>query len=140
VSSLASGTTAASSSAASFGAAGGGLRGQPHPRWRLLSFLSRDAEAARDAAEAAALAAATADAGAGAEPTTRTITATAATPLSSLPGSGLDGASAGPAELSRPRKGDVVCLSYRTLDDRGMRRLEGRSDHRPVIGVYAIYV
>ncbi|KAI9440125.1 DNase I-like protein [Lactarius indigo] len=36
--------------------------------------------------------------------------------------------------------GDVLCLSYRTLDDRGMRRLEGRSDHRPVIGVYAIYV
>jgi hypothetical protein len=42
-------------------------------------------------------------------------------------------------ESPRPRKGDVVCLSYRTLDDRGMRRLEGRSDHRPVIGVYAIY-
>jgi hypothetical protein len=142
MSSLASGTTTALSSAASSGAAGSGLRGQPHPRWRLLSFLSRDAEAARDAAEAAAIAAATADADADAdaEPTTRTITATAATPLSSLPGNGLDGASAGPAELSRPRKGDVVCLSYRTLDDRGMRRLEGRSDHRPVIGVYAIYV
>ncbi|TFK50038.1 DNase I-like protein [Heliocybe sulcata] len=40
----------------------------------------------------------------------------------------------------RPRKGDVVCLSYDTLDDRGMRRLEGRSDHRPVIGSYAIYI
>ncbi|EPQ54309.1 hypothetical protein GLOTRDRAFT_111629 [Gloeophyllum trabeum ATCC 11539] len=40
----------------------------------------------------------------------------------------------------RPRKGDVVCLSYNTLDDRGMRRLEGRSDHRPVIGSYAIYI
>ncbi|KAF8072118.1 inositol polyphosphate phosphatase [Lyophyllum atratum] len=39
-----------------------------------------------------------------------------------------------------PRKGDVVCLSYDTLDDRGMRRLEGRSDHRPVIGSYAIYI
>lgn len=38
------------------------------------------------------------------------------------------------------RKGDVVCLSYHTLDDRGMRRLEGRSDHRPVIGSYAVYV
>lgn len=38
-----------------------------------------------------------------------------------------------------PRKGDVVCLSYATLDDRGMRRLEGRSDHRPVIGSYAVY-
>ncbi|KAF9493363.1 DNase I-like protein [Pleurotus eryngii] len=39
----------------------------------------------------------------------------------------------------RPRKGDVVCLSYDTLDDKAMRRLEGRSDHRPVIGSYAIY-
>lgn len=39
-----------------------------------------------------------------------------------------------------PRKGDVVCLSYDTLDDRGMRRLEGRSDHRPVIGSYVVYV
>jgi hypothetical protein len=138
--SLASSTTAASYSAASSGGGGGGgglgLRGQqPHPRWRLLSFLSRDAEAAREAAVAAALASATTDADADAEP------ATSATPASSLPGGGLDGASsAGPTESSRPRKGDVVCLSYRTLDDRGMRRLEGRSDHRPVIGVYAIYV
>lgn len=41
---------------------------------------------------------------------------------------------------ARPRKGDVVCLEYSTLDDRGMRRLEGRSDHRPVIGSYAIYM
>ncbi|KAG5651927.1 hypothetical protein H0H81_006908 [Sphagnurus paluster] len=39
-----------------------------------------------------------------------------------------------------PRKGDVVCLSYHTLDDRGMRLLEGRSDHRPVIGSYAVYI
>jgi hypothetical protein len=39
-----------------------------------------------------------------------------------------------------PRKGDVVCLSYDTLDDKGMRRLEGRSDHRPVIGSYAVYL
>ncbi|TFK70303.1 DNase I-like protein [Pluteus cervinus] len=38
------------------------------------------------------------------------------------------------------KKGDVVCLSYDTLDDRGMRRLEGRSDHRPVMGVYAVYL
>jgi hypothetical protein len=46
-----------------------------------------------------------------------------------------------PAEelLAAPRKGDVVCLRYHTLDDRGMRRLEGRSDHRPVIGSYAVY-
>ncbi|KAJ7574421.1 hypothetical protein C8J56DRAFT_1017375 [Mycena floridula] len=39
-----------------------------------------------------------------------------------------------------PRKGDVVCTTYRTLDDRQMRKLEGRSDHRPVIGSYTIYV
>jgi hypothetical protein len=47
-----------------------------------------------------------------------------------------------PSELfsTLPRKGDVVCLTYNTLDDRGMRRLEGRSDHRPVIGSYAIYL
>lgn len=37
-------------------------------------------------------------------------------------------------------RGDVVCLSYNTLDDRRMRRLEGRSDHRPVIGSYAVYL
>ena len=35
-------------------------------------------------------------------------------------------------------KGDIVCLDYNTLDDREMRRLEGRSDHRPVIGTYVI--
>ncbi|KAF4596457.1 hypothetical protein EYR38_007844 [Pleurotus pulmonarius] len=40
---------------------------------------------------------------------------------------------------TRPRKGDVICLSYDTLNDKAMRRLEGRSDHRPVIGSYAIY-
>ncbi|PCH42639.1 DNase I-like protein [Wolfiporia cocos MD-104 SS10] len=40
----------------------------------------------------------------------------------------------------QPRKGDVVCLGYHSLDDHGMRRLEGRSDHRPVIGSYAIYI
>jgi hypothetical protein len=39
-----------------------------------------------------------------------------------------------------PCKGDVVCISYDTLDDAGMRRLEGRSDHRPVIGSYAVYI
>lgn len=39
-----------------------------------------------------------------------------------------------------PRKGEVVVLNYRTLDDHAMRRLEGRSDHRPVIGSYAIYI
>lgn len=40
----------------------------------------------------------------------------------------------------RPRKGDVIPLSYNSLDDQAMRRLEGRSDHRPVIGSFAIYV
>jgi hypothetical protein len=145
VSSFESSTTASSSSAPSSGSGGGtsGFWSHPHPspRWRLLSFLSRDAEAARDAAEAVAAAGADADANANAEPATR-MTATASAPPSPSPGNGFDGASAGAgaAESSRHRKGDVVCLSYRTLDDRGMRRLEGRSDHRPVIGVYAIYV
>ena len=59
-----------------------------------------------------------------------------------------------PAELDKPptpepesplapalrRRGDVVCLSYETLDDGAMRRLMAKSDHRPVIGSYAIYV
>ncbi|CAL1715956.1 unnamed protein product [Somion occarium] len=39
-----------------------------------------------------------------------------------------------------PRKGDVACLGYHTLDDKGMKRLMGRSDHRPVIGSYALYI
>ncbi|KAJ7032469.1 inositol polyphosphate phosphatase [Mycena alexandri] len=39
-----------------------------------------------------------------------------------------------------PRRGEVQCLNYNTLDDRGMRRLEGRSDHRPVIAAYVVYV
>lgn len=39
-----------------------------------------------------------------------------------------------------PLKGDVECLSYNTLDDKGMRRLEGRSDHRPVMGAYVVYI
>jgi len=38
------------------------------------------------------------------------------------------------------RKGDVVCLDYNTLDDRQMRRLEGRSDHRPVLGTFVVYI
>lgn len=45
-----------------------------------------------------------------------------------------------PASSPHAVQGDVVCLSYNTLDDRAMRQLEGRSDHRPVIGTYAIYV
>ncbi|KAH7912033.1 Endonuclease/exonuclease/phosphatase [Hygrophoropsis aurantiaca] len=39
-----------------------------------------------------------------------------------------------------PTKGDILCVDYSSLDDRGMRRLEGRSDHRPVIGSYAVYL
>lgn len=118
---------------------GGGRRG--NPRWRLISsFLSRDADAARDATGATDHAATSATVG---NPTAdavtdspRSISAT----LAPLPGGGEpDGASAA-TESPRHRKGDIVCLNYRTLDDRGMRRLEGRSDHRPVIGVYAIYV
>ncbi|CCO30488.1 phosphoglycerate mutase [Rhizoctonia solani AG-1 IB] len=31
------------------------------------------------------------------------------------------------------RRGDIICVSYGTLDDREMQRLGGRSDHRPVI-------
>ncbi|TFY62188.1 hypothetical protein EVJ58_g4021 [Rhodofomes roseus] len=43
-------------------------------------------------------------------------------------------------EQPPPQRGTVVCLGYRSLDDAAMRRLEGRSDHRPVIGSYAIYI
>ncbi|KAJ7052514.1 hypothetical protein C8F01DRAFT_568841 [Mycena amicta] len=39
-----------------------------------------------------------------------------------------------------PGRGDVLCLNYDTLDDRGMRRLEGRSDHRPVLASYIVYI
>lgn len=42
--------------------------------------------------------------------------------------------------VHRHRRGDVVPLNYNSLDDQAMRRLEGRSDHRPVIGSYAIYI
>ncbi|KAF9223546.1 DNase I-like protein [Gyrodon lividus] len=45
-----------------------------------------------------------------------------------------------PVRPPHPAKGDIVCLNYSSLDDRGMRRLEGRSDHRPVIGSYAVYL
>jgi hypothetical protein len=40
----------------------------------------------------------------------------------------------------RHRKGDMVCIAYETLSDQEMRRLEGRSDHRPVIGHYAVFL
>ncbi|KAL0573409.1 hypothetical protein V5O48_008557 [Marasmius crinis-equi] len=51
-----------------------------------------------------------------------------------------DNSTNAPSSIRIPRKGDVVCLSYDTLDDRSMRRLEGRSDHRPVVGSYAVYM
>jgi hypothetical protein len=38
------------------------------------------------------------------------------------------------------KRGEVQCLEYATLSDREMRRLEGRSDHRPVIGEFAVYL
>lgn len=38
------------------------------------------------------------------------------------------------------KRGEVRCLGYNTLSDREMRQLEGRSDHRPVVGHYAVYV
>jgi len=40
----------------------------------------------------------------------------------------------------RHRKGDMVCIAYETLSDKEMRRLEGRSDHRPVVGHFAVFV
>ncbi|GAC72557.1 inositol polyphosphate 5-phosphatase and related proteins [Moesziomyces antarcticus T-34] len=40
--------------------------------------------------------------------------------------------------LVGPRRGTIECLLYKALDDREMRVLEGRSDHRPVIFVGAI--
>lgn len=38
------------------------------------------------------------------------------------------------------KRGEVRCLEYSTLSDREMRQLEGRSDHRPVIGHFAVYL
>lgn len=43
-------------------------------------------------------------------------------------------------ELIGPRKGEIECLLYKSLNDREMRMLEGRSDHRPVIFVGSIGV
>lgn len=45
-----------------------------------------------------------------------------------------------PTKSHRPRRGEVVALNYNSLDDQAMRKLEGRSDHRPVIGSYIIYI
>jgi len=41
---------------------------------------------------------------------------------------------------TKHQRGEVVCLSYNTLDDAEMMALDGRSDHRPVVGSYALYV
>ncbi|SPO21652.1 uncharacterized protein UTRI_01134_B [Ustilago trichophora] len=41
-------------------------------------------------------------------------------------------------EIVGPKRGKIECLLYKSLDDREMRILEGRSDHRPVIFVGAI--
>ena len=43
-------------------------------------------------------------------------------------------------KVKRRRKGDVECLAYGTLDDESMARLRGKSDHRPIVGVYSICV
>lgn len=40
----------------------------------------------------------------------------------------------------RHLSGEVRVLHYNTLDDAGMRQLEGRSDHRPAIFAAAVYV
>ncbi|WVF72323.1 hypothetical protein IAT40_007136 [Kwoniella sp. CBS 6097] len=40
----------------------------------------------------------------------------------------------------RWKKGEVRCLHYGTIDDAGMRQLEGRSDHRPAIFTGAVYI
>jgi hypothetical protein len=37
-------------------------------------------------------------------------------------------------------KGEVICCHYGTLDDSAMRRLEGRSDHRPILGTFSVYI
>lgn len=53
-------------------------------------------------------------------------------------GHGADG-----GDLLAPRRhlaGEVRVLHYGTIDDAGMRQLEGRSDHRPAIFAAAVYV
>lgn len=65
-------------------------------------------------------------------------------PHSFLPSSGGASSSNVPTQNTPPKnrkkKGDVECLFYGTLDDQGMARLRGKSDHRPVIGVYSIVI
>lgn len=41
-------------------------------------------------------------------------------------------------EIVGPKKGEVQCLLYKSLDDREMRALEGKSDHRPVMWVGSV--
>jgi hypothetical protein len=41
-----------------------------------------------------------------------------------------------PEVVEERKRGDIVCVSYGTLDDKAMQQLGGRSDHRPVIGEY----
>ncbi|ORY22769.1 hypothetical protein BCR39DRAFT_550917 [Naematelia encephala] len=48
--------------------------------------------------------------------------------------------STGHLQQRRHQQGEVVCLHYGTIDDAGMRVLEGRSDHRPAIFAAAVYV
>ncbi|KAG8697159.1 hypothetical protein FRC08_006700 [Ceratobasidium sp. 394] len=36
--------------------------------------------------------------------------------------------------IEKRKRGDIVCISYGTLDDKAMQKLGGRSDHRPVLG------
>lgn len=51
---------------------------------------------------------------------------------------GDDVAAEAAATLIGPKTGAVECLLYKSLNDREMRMLEGRSDHRPVIFVGSI--
>ncbi|WRT67003.1 uncharacterized protein IL334_003969 [Kwoniella shivajii] len=44
------------------------------------------------------------------------------------------------AQEKKWKKGEVRCLHYGTIDDAGMRQLEGRSDHRPAIFAGAVYI
>lgn len=39
-----------------------------------------------------------------------------------------------PEPTETRRRGEIICVSYGTLDDKAMQKLGGRSDHRPVIG------
>ncbi|WWD15798.1 hypothetical protein CI109_100222 [Kwoniella shandongensis] len=54
--------------------------------------------------------------------------------------SGIGNDHQGGGEEKRWRKGEVRCLHYGTIDDVGMRLLEGRSDHRPAIFAGAVYI